>query len=135
MAVQSYKDLIVWQRAMELVTQIYKETKSFPKEEMYGLTSQLRRAAVSIPSNIAEGHARHLDGAGRLVRRIGKLGELPTGIDQDDAALAVAIATADSSWYFAVDTGGKTWDEAEVIFANTVTRMLLGPRAISANCG
>ncbi|MEZ6153392.1 MAG: four helix bundle protein [Pirellulaceae bacterium] len=58
MAVQSYKDLIVWQRAMELVTQIYKETKSFPKEEMYGLTSQLRRAAVSIPSNIAEGHAR-----------------------------------------------------------------------------
>ncbi|WP_052464533.1 four helix bundle protein [Geoalkalibacter subterraneus] len=58
MSVQSYKDLIVWQKAMDLVAMIYQVTRAFPKEELYGLTNQLRRAAVSIPSNIAEGHAR-----------------------------------------------------------------------------
>ncbi len=51
----SYKDLIVWQRSMELVTAIYKLTETFPRAEVFGLTSQMRRAAVSIPSNIAEG--------------------------------------------------------------------------------
>ncbi len=56
--ITSYKDLIVWQRAMELVTAIYKLTENFPKSEIYGLTSQMRRAAVSIPSNIAEGKMR-----------------------------------------------------------------------------
>ena len=56
---QSYKDLIAWQKAMALVTEIYRATQSFPREEIYGLTSQLRRAAVSVPSNIAEGQARH----------------------------------------------------------------------------
>ena len=56
---QSYKDLIAWQKAMGLVTEIYRVTQSFPREEIYGLTSQLRRAAVSVPSNIAEGQARH----------------------------------------------------------------------------
>jgi len=56
--VKSYKDLIVWQKAMDLAVMIYLVTKSFPKDEQYGLASQLRRAAVSIPSNIAEGHAR-----------------------------------------------------------------------------
>ena len=58
MIVNHYKDLIVWQKAMDLVCLIYNVTKSFPKEEIYGLTSQLRRAAVSVPSNIAEGQAR-----------------------------------------------------------------------------
>jgi four helix bundle protein len=58
MAYQSYRDLIVWQKAMEMVVQVYAITKQFPKEELYGLTSQVRRAAVSIPSNIAEGHSR-----------------------------------------------------------------------------
>ena len=56
--VKSYQDLIVWQKAMDLVTEIYRITKNFPKEEIYGLTNQMRRAAISIPSNIAEGHAR-----------------------------------------------------------------------------
>jgi four helix bundle protein len=56
---QSYRDLIAWQKAMDLVTEVYRVTKEFPKEELYGLTSQLRRAAVSVPSNIAEGQARH----------------------------------------------------------------------------
>ncbi len=53
-----YKDLIVWQKAMDLTTEIYRLTKKLPKEELYGLTNQMRRAAVSIPSNIAEGNAR-----------------------------------------------------------------------------
>ena len=54
---EGHQDLIVWQKAMDLVTVIYRLTRGFPKEEMYGLTSQIRRAAVSIPSNIADGHA------------------------------------------------------------------------------
>jgi four helix bundle protein len=53
-----YKDLLVWQKAIALVTQVYVVTRSFPREELYGLTSQIRRAAVSVPSNIAEGQAR-----------------------------------------------------------------------------
>lgn len=55
---QSYRELVVWQKAMVLVTEIYQATKTFPIEERYGLSSQLRRAAVSVPSNIAEGQAR-----------------------------------------------------------------------------
>jgi four helix bundle protein len=54
----NHKDLIVWQRAMNLVVHVYRFTETFPKEEMYGLVSQMRRAAVSIPSNIAEGKGR-----------------------------------------------------------------------------
>ena len=56
--VKTHKDLDVWKRGMSLVEQIYTATQKFPKEEMYGLTSQLRRASVSFPSNIAEGAAR-----------------------------------------------------------------------------
>lgn len=58
MEIRSYKDLIVWQKAMDLVALVYQATKRFPREETYGLSSQLRRAAVSVPSNIAEGQAR-----------------------------------------------------------------------------
>jgi len=58
MKIQNYKDLIVWQKAMDLAEEIHRLSKAFPKEERYGLTSQIRRAAVSVPSNIAEGHAR-----------------------------------------------------------------------------
>jgi len=56
---KGYKDLIVWQVAVNFVVEVYKATNGFPREEMYGLTSQIRRAAVSIPSNIAEGQARN----------------------------------------------------------------------------
>ena len=59
MKINSYKDLIVWQKAMDLAAQVHLLSKAFPREELYGLTSQLRRAAVSVPSNIAEGQARH----------------------------------------------------------------------------
>ncbi len=56
--IKSYKDLTVWQRAYQLCLAVYKVTKEFPKEEQYWLISQIRRAAVSVPSNIAEGHGR-----------------------------------------------------------------------------
>lgn len=55
---QSYKDLVAWQKAMQLVTEIYRITEGFPREEVYGLTSQLRRAAVSVPCKFAEGQGR-----------------------------------------------------------------------------
>jgi four helix bundle protein len=55
---QTHKDLKVWQEAIEFVTMVYKLTEVFPKHEIYGLTSQIRRAAVSVPSNLAEGSAR-----------------------------------------------------------------------------
>jgi four helix bundle protein len=54
----TYRDLVAWQRAMVLVTQVYRATEAFPRREIYGLTNQLRRAAVSVPSNIAEGKGR-----------------------------------------------------------------------------
>jgi four helix bundle protein len=56
--IKSYKDLIVWQKAYQLCLDVYRSTKFFPKEERYGLISQIRRSAVSVPSNIAEGHGR-----------------------------------------------------------------------------
>ncbi len=59
MKVQSYKDLEVWKLGIEMVDAVYEITSGFPKEERYGLTSQMQRASVSIPSNIAEGFARH----------------------------------------------------------------------------
>ncbi len=55
---QNVRDLIVWQRAIELTVCIYKLTRSFPKDELYGLTSQMRRASISVASNIAEGRGR-----------------------------------------------------------------------------
>ena len=56
---KTFRDLIVWQKSMAMVTEIYKVTQSFPRREDYGITSQIRRCAVSIPSNIAEGYGRH----------------------------------------------------------------------------
>jgi four helix bundle protein len=60
--VKSFRELVVWQRAIELTLEIYKVTKAFPKDESFGLTSQLRRAAVSVASNIAEGQGRKTKG-------------------------------------------------------------------------
>ncbi len=56
--IASYRDLEVWQKAMSLVEELYRSTQTFPREEQFGLTAQMRRAAVSVPSNIAEGHVR-----------------------------------------------------------------------------
>ena len=61
MPVKSYRDLKVWQLGVELVTEVYRLTAGFPRNEAYGLSSQIQRAAVLIPSNIAEGHARNSD--------------------------------------------------------------------------
>ena len=58
MTVQSYRQLVAWQKAMELVDHVYDMTEKFPREELFGLTLQMRRASVSVPSNIAEGKAR-----------------------------------------------------------------------------
>jgi four helix bundle protein len=78
-----YRDLLVWQKAMELARAIYRETEAFPKTEMYGLQSQMRRAAVSVPSNIAEGHGRSNDGHFRqfLATSRGSLFELQTQME------------------------------------------------------
>ena len=57
--IRSYKDLVVWQKGIELVEEVYRLTARFPNHERYGLAGQMQRAAVSVPSNIAEGHERH----------------------------------------------------------------------------
>lgn len=57
--IKSYKDLIVWQKSIDLAVEIFELTKKYPKEEMFGLAAQMRRAAFSIPSNIAEGYSRN----------------------------------------------------------------------------
>jgi len=79
----TYTNLIVWQKAMQLVAEVYALTRNFPKEEMHGLTSQMRRAAVSIPSNIAEGRLRASDKEFRqfLLTSFGSGGELETQIE------------------------------------------------------
>lgn len=81
-AVRSYRDLLVWQRSIDLSVSVYDATEQFPRYELYGLTSQLRRAAVSIPSNIAEGHGRrHLgDYLHHLSIANGSLKELETQV-------------------------------------------------------
>lgn len=80
MAVQNYRDLEIWRDGIRLTLEIYRATARFPKQEQYGLTSQLCRAAVSIPSNIAEGHAYGSDGvfARHLQIAIGSAAELDT---------------------------------------------------------
>jgi four helix bundle protein len=78
--IRSYRDLIVWQKAIALVTAIYTMTKKFPRDEIYGLSMQIRRCAVSIPSNIAEGYGRNAtkDYLRFLHIAIGSLYELQT---------------------------------------------------------
>ena len=76
---KSFRDLVVWQRGIQLAKEIYVLTAHFPKDELYGLTNQIRRAAVSIPANIAEGQARKLPGDFRHFLRI-SLGSLAEAI-------------------------------------------------------
>lgn len=80
--VRSYKDLRVWQQAMDFVVVLYTMTDSFPKSEQFGLTNQMRRAAVSIPSNIAEGHVRSRKEFSRFLQiALGSLAELETQME------------------------------------------------------
>ena len=78
--VKHYKELIAWQKAMVMVTHVYKVTKTFPNDERFGLISQIRRCAVSVPSNIAEGQARNTTGEFKQFLGIarGSLAELTT---------------------------------------------------------
>jgi four helix bundle protein len=103
MGIKDYRDLVVWQRAMDLTEMVYGMSRSFPKEEIFGLTAQLRRAAVSVPANIAEGQGRHTtrDFIQFLSIASGSLKELEThvliaqrlGYIIDDAASqAIALA-------------------------------------------
>lgn len=80
---KDYRDLIVWQKAMVLVREVYAATNQFPKEEIFGLRMQIRRAAISIPANIAEGHGRLTDMQFRhfLGTARGSLSELQTELD------------------------------------------------------
>jgi len=91
-----YRDLLVWQKAMDLVTSIYQITASFPNEERFGLTSQIRRAAVSIPSNIAEGHGRKSSGAfiNHISIALGSLMELETQIQIAARLSFITVETA-----------------------------------------
>jgi four helix bundle protein len=92
---QNYRDLVVWQRAMDLAQAVYDLTRSFPPDERFGLTAQVRRAAVSIPSNIAEGQGR--GGEAEFVRFLriahGSLREVET---QLTLALRCGLATEDA---------------------------------------
>jgi four helix bundle protein len=80
---RSYRDLKVWQKAMDLVVEVYRVSRTFPEDEQYGLTSQARRAAVSIPTNLAEGHGRFYrrDFVRHLSFANGSLTELETAIE------------------------------------------------------
>jgi four helix bundle protein len=79
----NFRKLIIWQKAMNLITKTYHSTKKFPKEEIFGLTSQIRRCSISIPSNIAEGHGResNKDYLRFLNISIGSLFELQTQLE------------------------------------------------------
>jgi four helix bundle protein len=81
--ISSFRDLRVWQQGVDLVEQIYRISQTFPKHETYGLTSQMRRAAVSVPANIAEGHIRKHTKAflNHLSIALGSLAELQTELE------------------------------------------------------
>jgi four helix bundle protein len=83
---QSFRDLLVWQKAIELVIEVYRLTSKFPKHETYGLCSQMQRASVSIPSNIAEGHGLKKTRAylRHLSISCGSLAELETQLEISD---------------------------------------------------
>lgn len=83
MTIRSYRDLLVWQRAIQLVEECYRLTTEFPRSEEFGLKTQMRRAAISIPSNIAEGNSRHhtLEYCQFLSVALGSLAEIETQIE------------------------------------------------------
>ncbi len=94
--VRSFRDLIVWQKSMSLTEAVYQVTAGYPREEIYGLTSQMRRAAVSVASNIAEGQARN--GRGELLQFLshtrGSLAELET---QTELSARIGLLNSEST--------------------------------------
>ncbi len=81
--INSFRDLLVWQKSMSFVTEVYKMTQAFPPSELYGLTNQIRRSSISIPSNIAEGYGRNATGDYKrfLQIAVGSLFELQTQVE------------------------------------------------------
>ncbi len=117
-----YRDLRAWQQAMGLVTEIYKVTRTFPKHEIYGLVSQIRRAAVSIPSNLAEGHGRNSKNEFRqfIGQARGSLSEVETQIEiaRNLGYIEAAIADALMAQAGAIGkmlTGLRVWSEKAAI--------------------
>ncbi|MEL7834116.1 four helix bundle protein [Fodinibius sp. Rm-B-1B1-1] len=97
----TFRDLKIWQKSMDLVTDIYQKTEGFPDSEKYGLVSQIRRSAISIPSNIAEGYGRNSNGEFQRYLNIsmGSLFELQTQIE-----------IAQNLEYFNDNEGGKMYE-------------------------
>jgi four helix bundle protein len=95
-ATVSYRDLKVWQKAMDLTENCYRATQTFPKEERYGLIAQIRRSAVSVASNIAEGYGRDSDGSFIQFLRVsqGSLKELETQVIVSERIGALSAASA-----------------------------------------
>ncbi|MER9326402.1 four helix bundle protein [Mesorhizobium sp. M0152] len=103
--IESYKDLIVWQQAMDLAVAAYSLTKAWPKEELYGSTSQIRRSATSIPANIAEGYGRDNRGSYQQFLRIaqGSLKEFKTHLQ---IAERIGLAMHDQAGRLPISTEG-----------------------------
>ena len=119
--VRSHRDLVAWQKSIGLVLEIYRCTQTFPKAETYGLVSQLRRAAVSVPSNIAEGHARQSTGEFRqfLGHALGSLMEIDTQI-----LIAQRLGYVDPK--LSADLCGRTVEVGKLL--NGLLRSLKGSR-------
>ncbi len=100
MKIQSYENLIVWQKSMDLIALVYKLTVTFPREELYGLVSQMRRSAISIPSNIAEGSRRGTKKDFRqfIIIAFGSGAELETQIK-----IAKRLKYSDDTYYQTID--------------------------------
>jgi four helix bundle protein len=103
--INSYKDLIVWRQAMDLAVTTYSLTKAWPKEELYGLTSQIRRSATSVAANIAEGYGRDNRGSYQQFLRIaqGSLKEFETHLQ---IAERIGPATHDQAYHMLLATEG-----------------------------
>ena len=118
---KGHRDLVAWQKAMKLVKEIYRVTRDFPRDEIYGLTNQIRRAAVSVPSNLAEGHGRFSRKEFRqfIGRARGSLLEVETQLEiardlgyLNDSAASELLAQA--SEVARVLNGLKAWSEKAV---------------------
>ena len=119
---QSFRELIVWQRAMQLTVAVYRLTREFPREEQFGLTSQIRRSAVSIPSNIAEGQGRSSVGEFRQFLGIarGSTCEVQTQLE-----IARALNFGKSS---SIDEAESLSNEVRMMLYGMLDSLKSGPR-------
>ena len=120
---ETHKDLRVWQQSIEMVTSIYLMTQSFPKEEMFGLVSQLRRASVSVPSNIAEGYARGTDKEKLHFLRIssGSMSEIETQL-----MLSLNLGYIDQEKYNKLlETVTSVWKQLNSLISSIKKRLAL----------